>query len=289
MRRNLHIDALHRMVAKALAAGATRPNMSRVRWDISGPCQRPHVTEFYSRPAGDEGQRMIHNRRQRIVVKRFSMAPMTLELHTPCRKCGPCKAYRQRLWTARAYDETRLSARTWFGTLTISPEAWVHAISRCRAAEASQGVDFDALPETERHALLHAQFGAEVTKMLKRIRGLVPAEHLRFLVVLELTQNGVIHYHLLLHERSSMFPVRHAQLKDQWPFGFSKWKLVDDARQASYVAKYLSKTLLARVRASEGYGTGTAPKNTLLSIGEAKSNERGFDVKNPPPSFSSTE
>ena len=184
------------------------------------------------------------------------MHPLLLELRTPCRKCEKCKLQRQRLWVARAFDETKYAARTWMGTLTLRPEAWYNAISQCRAKEALQGVDFDGLKQSEQLALIHARTGAEVTKMLKRIRTLVPAGLVRFLVVLEITQAGVIHYHLLVHEVSFSHPIRHAQLADQWKLGFSKWKLVNDAKQAAYICKYLAKSLLARVRASEGYGGG---------------------------------
>ena len=204
---------------------------------------------------------MVNNRRRHITVGRYTPVPMTLELHTPCRKCESCKLHRQRLWTARAFDETRLAARSWAATLTLRPEAWLHAVNQCRAHEALQGVDFDALPQSEQLALTHARTGAEVTKMLKRIRKLVPSGYLRYLVVLEITKAGVIHYHLLLHEVSEAFPVRHVQLAEQWRLGFSQWRLVKDARQASYVAKYLSKSLLARVRASEGYGEGATVLN----------------------------
>ena len=196
------------------------------------------------------------------------MVPMTLELHTPCRRCEKCKLQRQRLWMARAIEETRLASRTWFGTLTLRPEAWLHAVNHCRAKEAIQGVDYDALPESERLALIHARVGAEVTKMLKRLRFKLGADALRHLVVLEVTKAGVLHYHLLLHETDDQRPLRHVQIKDEWPLGFSKWVLVKDqvredgsiipaARVAGYVAKYLSKSLLARVRASKAYGKGT--------------------------------
>lgn len=257
MAKQLHLTAIHRMANKALASGGIRTNMSRIKWDVAGSCQHPHITEFYGRPSGDEDLRQVNNRKRHIVVGTWTRIPMTVELHTPCRKCDVCKRKRQRLWAARAFDEARMATRTWFGTLTLRPEAWYQAQSQCRAKEDLQGVDFDTLPKQEQLALLHARVGADVTKMVKRIRGLVPAEQLRFLVVLEITKNGVIHYHVLIHERSDAFPVRHSQLKNQWPLGFSQWKLLTAPKQAGYVAKYLSKSLLARVRASSGYGTGT--------------------------------
>lgn len=257
MKRKLHLDKLHSLVNRALSAGATRLAIGRVRWDISGNCERPHYSEFYARPSVDARLRKLNNVKGRIVVTKDTQVPMTLELHTPCRNCRTCRRQRERLWTARAIDETKLAARTWFGTLTLSPESWFAAISRCRAREATQGIDFDTLPERERLALLHADCSAEVTKMLKRVRQLVPPGALRHLMVLELHKSGVLHYHLLLHETFLGHPVRHKQLANQWPLGFSKWRLVKEEREAAYVAKYLSKSLLARVRASEGYGRGS--------------------------------
>lgn len=256
MKRKRYLSNLHRLVDKALASGAVRESAFRVRWDVAGRCERPYLTEIYARPTGDEHLRKVNNARRHVVVRRFALHPMQLDLLTPCRECETCKNSRARLWTARALDETRLAYRTWFGTLTVAPEHWFKALNECRLQEASQGVDFDTLPLPEQHALMHARLGKEVTKMLKRIRALVPPYAVRHLVVLELTKAGVIHYHVLLHETFSAHPVRHRQLANQWPLGFSKWNLVDDPRRASYVAKYLSKSLLARVRASEGYGKG---------------------------------
>lgn len=256
MARNISLQRLHSIVAKALAAGARQLSVSHVRWDISSGCESPHYTELYARPSGDEN--LVNRakggaRRLPIIVTRTSRVPMLLELHTPCRRCPTCKRKRQRLWSARALDETRASTRTWMGTFTLRPEALFMAVSQCRAKQALQGVDYDGLPELERLALLHAQLGPELTKMFKRIWHLAPAPP-RYLCVLELHKSGVPHYHALLHEQDADHPIRHAKLAQQWPWGFSKWKLVDETAKSTYVTAYLSKSLLARVRASEGYG-----------------------------------
>lgn len=116
-----------------------------------------------------------------------------------------------------------------------------------------QGVDFETLPEMEQLALTHANISRQITLMFKRLR--TSGNQFRYLVVLEQHQSGVIHYHVLLHEKDADKPLRHRQLSDAWPLGFAKWKLAD-AGSAWYVAKYLSKTILARVRASELYGGG---------------------------------
>nr|DAJ63880.1 MAG TPA: Replication associated protein [Bacteriophage sp.] len=143
------------------------------------------------------------------------------------------------------------------GTLTLRPEAWVHAVSTARAAEAEQGEDFDSLPESRRLALIHAQLSRQITLMFKRWRK--SGHQFRYLVVLEMHISGVIHYHVLLHEVDADKPMRHRHLSTGWPLGFTKWKLADSGA-AWYVAKYLTKTLLARVRASQGYGGEIPPK-----------------------------
>lgn len=270
-KRKLHLNRLHTLVDKALADGAERLAIGRVRWNIAGTCSSPFITELYARPSGDELLRKINNKRRMIVVTRTSSVPLTLELHTPCRKCEKCKLHRQRLWAARARDECTYAARTWFGTLTLRPEAWLEAVNQCRLKEIRQGVDFDSLPRNERLALIHARTGKEVTKMLKRIRKCCPAHTLRHLVVLELTKAEVIHYHLLIHEVSDLYPVRHAQLAQQWALGFSKWKLVKSPAQGAYVAKYLSKSLLARVRASKDYGQGLTLTQSVTTVSNGRS------------------
>lgn len=224
---------------------------------------------------------MINNVRRHIVVSKFSKMPIELEMLVKCRLCPTCKGHRQRLWQSRAVAETRLAARTWFGTLTLRPEAHYHLLSVCRAREARQGVDFDSLAENERLALIHAEASKEVTKMLKRLRIKLPAHALRHLIAVEVTKAGVLHYHLLIHEVYESHPVRHSQLADEWPLGFSKWRLVKDEAEARYVPKYLSKSLLARVRASAKYGTGGNYRS--LPIGKDKGINTAAAVKNSPP------
>lgn len=190
---------------------------------------------------------------------------MSVEIVTPCHKCTECLKARQRLWTARAIQETKDSYRTWYGTLTLSPTAWTIALTRARAAEAAQGVDYDQLPPAERWALWVAQIQPEITKYLKRVRseGLRKAgfrdvsavKPYRYLLVTEKHKSGVPHFHALVHEVSPDIPVRKATLDGQWTLGLIRqWRLVDDTRPAHYVCKYLAKDALTRVRASIAYG-----------------------------------
>lgn len=99
-----------------------------------------------------------------------------------------------------------------------------------------------------------AELLREVQLYIKRLR---KKARFRYLVVVEAHESGLPHVHFLLHETHDA-PVRHAALKAQWPHGFIDAKLVEpsDTRAAAYVSKYLSKSVLARVRASERYGEG---------------------------------
>lgn len=163
---------------------------------------------------------------------------------------------RARLWKDRAVSETKQSARTWFGTITIAPHHHNRFLNECRRKETASGINFDTLPLAERIGLIHMRIAIEITKYLKRVRKVSKAK-LRYLLVMESVTNhqeGLPHYHILIHEVSGLGPVRHELLKSQWPYGFVHYKLVSSLREAAYVTKYLTKDTGARVRASVNYG-----------------------------------
>lgn len=149
--------------------------------------------------------------------------------------------------------ETRASVRTWFGTLTLSPEQQHLALIRAAAHARSRGVEWGSLDDDEKFRRHHAQINREITKYLKRVRAQSGAP-LRYLLVAEKHQSGWPHYHMLVHEVSPVNPVRHAVLSEQWRVGFTRWKLVAEYAQARYLTKYLAKDAVARVRASIDYG-----------------------------------
>lgn len=179
---------------------------------------------------------------------------LCLELHTPCRKCDACRRARQSLWSFRAKAETQLAPRTWFGTITLNPEAHRRFLAQARVDASAAGLDLDLLPFGEQFKRLHAQISRQLTKYIKRVREESNAP-IRYLLVAETHKSGIPHYHMLLHEVDADKTVKHACLEAQWPFGFTKWKLVTDYNQATYLCKYLSKSAVARVRASVGYGS----------------------------------
>lgn len=269
------------LCSKAMSHGAQRVSLARFVWDISGNCTEPHLTEFQSRPAQSRKVSQGYRREtfampffgETVICEGFAPRParteslkhsvlgpkcwgLQLDLSTRCRRCEHCRQHRRVLWQQRATQETRAAPRTWFGTLTVRPEALFLALTKARSRLADQGIDYDGLAIGEQFALLHREISPELTKMLKRLRKQTTAP-LRYVIVAEQHKSGAPHYHVLLHEVDIARPVRHAELSAQWRLGFSKWKLVLDSKSAGYVAKYLGKSLAARVRASKHYGDAT--------------------------------
>lgn len=201
---------------------------------------------------------------------------MSVIIHTPCHRCSVCLKARQKLWTARAIAECHMAERTWFGTITLRPDAAHLALSRARALSTSRGVGFENLTPNERFGMWNRQIQVEITKYLKRLRmealraaGVADTPSvspIRYLLVTEAHQTGVPHYHALIHETSPAIPVRKAMLDSQWKLGFTQFRLVEELhdsssnvapsgrKPAAYVCKYLAKDALARVRASTDYG-----------------------------------
>lgn len=157
------------------------------------------------------------------------------------------------MWAARAILETRRSARTWFGTLTIAPQVHFRHLNAARARARSRALVWEELSTAEQFAALQAQSGREVTLMLKRLRKATGAPFV-YLCVAEAHESGLPHYHLLVHERAHEMPIRKSQLDAEWRIGFCKWRLVNELREATYLCKYLGKATMARVRASVAYG-----------------------------------
>ncbi len=235
-------DTAH-AIARQLKAGKFDP-FQRNGLDYAGDCTSAVLIERDGRP--DPLDSLLTPKWDRTIL---------VDQWVRCRVCEACLRYRSRLWTARAVDEIRMSARTWFGTMTLNP-AWHHVmLSRCRKSCASHGEDFDALCAEGQFQARHVEVSKELTKWLKRVRkeSGVP---LRYLLVVEAHKSGLPHYHILVHEVDPGHPVPARVLRHQWQLGFTKFKLVDTegVQAARYVSKYLAKSALARVRASARYG-----------------------------------
>ena len=172
-----------------------------------------------------------------------------------CRKCGPCLRARTNMWSARAIDETVLSSRTWFSTLTLHPSAALTFRARGEQAYIQRGYAPSELRgEVLFRAFAHA-LGPELQLWLKRVRKNSGAS-LRYLMVCEAHKSGIPHFHALVHERGDGKATKRT-MEAAWRLGFSQFRLVDrsEAREARYVCKYLAKSALTRVRASRQYGS----------------------------------
>lgn len=252
MAKWLPLDTVRRLALKALANGGTtrvtaddRAFLHHVEWNIAGRCQSPVEVVCHGRPYAER-----KSFRPAGVPAKARLYVVTMQ--TKCRKCEQCLRDRAAHWRLRAMTEYRASPRSWLVTLTFAPE-WQHrALSAARREVDRQGIDFDTLPQEEQFLLHHQQTAKEVTLWLKRLRARSSAGF-RYLLVLEHHKSGLPHYHVVLHERAEG-AIRHAALKATWRMGFLDAKLIADARQATYACKYLTKSALARVRASEHYG-----------------------------------
>lgn len=238
-----------RLTQRAIAHGATRLNLSTVRWNISGDCHKPWTTVLWGRAAAPHGEKRV------LVRPLKENTTAILEIETRCRKCPACLWARQRRWYGAAMQELALAPRTWFGTLTLSPENHFRyqllAQKRCEA----RSVDYHALSASEQYVERHNAIGAELTRYLKRIRKNSGAK-LRYLLVAEKHKSGEPHYHMLLHEVNHGGKVLHRHLSNAWHLGFENWRLSDPLKpkSAAYLCKYLAKSAEARVRASQRYG-----------------------------------
>lgn len=276
------------LARKASAGGAKRRNATVLEWDVAGNCEAPLMQECWSRPASDDpkaarrafeaAQRQVWARefdrlvrgtprayswekppRKKAQSKYISVGRkhgpgvLVVEMWVRCRQCTKCRKVRQRMWYARAISETLAAKRTWFGTITLNPDANHQSLARARFECTRRGHIWEEMTPLEQFTQLHKQNGVHLQLWLKRVRKQSGAP-LRFLLVCEAHKSGLPHYHCLLHEQDDAAPVRHKVLSEQWKLGFTNFKLIEDAKQAGYVCKYLSKSALARVRASTRYG-----------------------------------
>lgn len=241
---------------------------TRATWDAAGDCQSPVPMELHAWPTrmpvfnylhGDPGVEWFDDRNPTIETpkypegKRGVQHGISLAMHVPCRRCANCLRRRAASWRHRMLSEYGASSRTWFGTLTLAPQAQYLASAEAASRAYASAVDWRQLSEEEQFGRTVSVVYEELQRYMKRVRKASGAA-LRYIAVVERHKSGLPHIHMLVHESISSVPVRHSVLADKWTAGFEKWRLVKDKREVIYVAKYLSKTLLARVRASQGYG-----------------------------------
>lgn len=200
--------------------------------NVAGDCDRPvHQTEVggtYARPM--------------------------LDTFARCRRCAPCLRHRSRLWAAKAKVEIEQQPRTWLVTLTATPAAHFRLLCQAEQAALRRGVNPSEWKATDEFAARWQELGKETTKWLKRVRA--TGARITYLQVVEAHKSGLPHVHLLIHDQGG---ATYRCLTDSWHLGFAHAKLVEGTSAARYVAKYLAKSALARVRASQGYGQQLAP------------------------------
>lgn len=231
-RQVLHLfrQAVHHKNGKRLS-------LTQAEWDLAGSCEQPRTMDIWARPTQPE------------------RTTMSVILHTRCRRCPACLRQRSAHWRDAASIEIARASRTWFGTLTLSPANQQKSLELARRALDRKGGDLDQRPPEAVFAAQCRVAGAWVTTYLKRVRKQSQAP-LRYLLVWEAHKSGLPHAHMLLHERDPARPVTKRILDEQWPWGFTKWKLVDDndSKAAGYICKYLAKSMMTRVRGSIRYG-----------------------------------
>lgn len=259
----MHLDRVLTLIGYALASGGRRLSLFRTEWDISGDCSDSYRTELHGRPSAPHGERTV------LVGPKGWQTPQVLVIYTRCRRCHNCLRFRQRRWYGATIREVAAAPRTWFGTLTLNPQAHHVMLARARVKLAAQGVEFDRLNAHEQFVERHLQIGKELTKFIKRVRKNSGAK-LRYLLIAEAHMSGLPHYHMLVHETHEGGSVRHRHLSEAWDFGFENFRLVDPEKTGNpaYLCKYLGKSLSARVRASQRYGGAASDQlsQTLATI-----------------------
>jgi len=207
-----------------MAAGSPFSHTS-VSWDVSLGCLKPFEAVLASSPPiGFAAVQAVKEGDVRFI-----------SVLSPCRKCEPCRKARASEWRSRIKHEIAASPRSWMATFTINPHY------RFMFSLKTGSRDFmDS----------HKSISAELTKYFKRLRksGL----KFRYVLVTEAHKDGYPHYHALIHEGFSQIP--KSRLQAEWPYGFTQFKLVKDAKAAHYITKYLVKDARTRIRASGKYG-----------------------------------
>lgn len=249
------------LVGEALLRGdAVHPYQGSVV-DFSNDCEQPVLLEMLGDAISDHPSEAYRLRRN-------------ADLKVRCRKCSRCLAARSNEWAARAINELQFWPRSWFGTLTVDPER--QFLAECvasRRVRRAQLREFEELTPDEQFRERVRALSPEITTFLKRVRSASGAR-LRYLLVCEAHKSGLPHWHLLMHEVAGS--VRKRVLDASWLLGYSQWRVVDTTSNkgpAFYAAKYLSKSALARVRASVEYGRpisalGSLPGATPAPQGE---------------------
>lgn len=288
---SIAIEGLAALANRAMEHGATRvEGANAFEWDVGAYCLQPINRSLHAR-----GYQKGEMRKSKWAHK-----PGSLSVHLtglPCRKCTRCLYVRASMWRDRIFDEIHRYERTWFVTLTLNP-AWQQKVfmDEMKIRNSSGWLDTDFDQQGSEWALRSSGASKLVTNWLKRVRKPQKGEEavgLRYVAVTERHKTGLPHLHLLMHEVSGNLTYR--RICDRWTHGFADASLVRDPKKAGwYVAKYVTKDSLTRMRSSQHYGK--LPNNrasellelydALIALSEPSSGternnplERGFSPK----------
>lgn len=223
------------------------------RSPLAGNCQRPVILQITGFP-----DRLLFGLREGVENMDAIPNPRHVDLEVRCRKCENCLKARRQHWSMRAKAEIDASQRSWFGTLTLTPEKQFHLVASARSTLRRAGTNWDDLSTDEQFIETCKGLTREVQLYFKRLRKVGPA--FRYLWTVERHKSGAPHVHLLVHEHAG--PVRHRHLAAAWRWGFVKFNLVAEGQArnaANYVAKYLTKSLV-KLAASKQYGVDIEPR-----------------------------
>lgn len=177
----------------------------------------------------------------------------TAYLSVRCRKCQPCLRQRAKVWATRGRVELIAAKRSWFGTLTYRPMDRFRVRCEADSKAAQGGSPWHTLNASEQFKDMAKVCRRDFQLFMKRVRKQSRAR-VRYLMTTEAHADGFPHLHLLLHEYAGNTTKR--LLEAQWPHGISHWRVVEasDYKVPWYVAKYLTKSILAKPCASLRYG-----------------------------------
>lgn len=261
----VHWDTVRRLFRRALELGARRLSLTQCELDLAADCERPRHCERWARPSRPQHTKWIAG------GDPGTPGVLSVILWTRCRSCRTCLRQRRRSWMARACLEAGRADRTWFGTLTLRPDAHYAMFARAMQRGHQKALHVAGLSSDEQFMLRDREIAHEIGLMFKRLRK--AGHRFRYLCVVEAHKSGLPHYHILLHQYGEL---SWRDLDRAWPWGHSKWNLVESARAAAYATKYLSKSDRARVRASVRYGYDA------LSVVECDNSNVSPDTPGPP-------
>lgn len=243
--------AIKRLAAKAAIKGGAISQFN-YELDVSGICTEPKVLDFVC-----------------------DRTPWLVTTQVPCNSCQLCRWSKRKMWEERIVDELHKASRTWFCTLTASPQNHLLWEMLAKGRKYTGGKMWHDLSEKQQGRLVNRVATPDLQKWIKRVRKSHGApKMLRHIIIPEFHTKklrGKPHFHVLIHEVSALYPIRKSQLDQTWHLGFTNFKLVDDSGQmGSYISKYVSKDEFhdgVRLKVSLGYGrdiAGSIPNKRLL-------------------------